>query len=408
VPTGPVYRFGAFELDVDRAALTNRGVDVPLRPKSFEVLRYLLAHQGVLVTKDQLFDAVWPGVVVTPDSINQCIIEIRKALGDDERNMIRTVPRRGFVFDIPVLVNQTTSEVLAESTTQLDDGDSWPQRRFRPLVIALLMGLTLVVSYLFVQHKDPSPVNGNSSVGRLGSDTKSIVVLPFTDMSPQRNQGFLTDGLTEELTTQLAKIGELRVISRTSAFAFKGKSVGASEIAQRLNVRYILEGSVRSDGHRIRVTAQLINAHEDNHLWADIYERPIEAIFQIQDEIIALIIRDLEVNVGDELPQIRRTDPAAYTLYLQSKVPVFTEEAIMESIEKLKQAVEIDPTFSTGWAALGSRYLTLYWNFNEPRETWELARNAANRALRLDPYCAPAHALLGKLETHDNRLQEAA
>jgi len=410
VPTGLVYRFGSFELDTNRGVLTKNGADVPLRPKSFEVLHYLLVHRGILVTRDQLFDAVWPGVVVTPDSINQCIIEIRKALEDCDRSIVRTMPRRGFIFDIPVVTISATGEVTAASEPLSESARSWPRRWFRSGVVVVLTVLIIATAYLFVDVFERSTKDGGDRNEAHELSTRSIVVLPFTDLSPHQDQDYLADGLAEELTTHLARIDGLRVISRTSAFAFKGKPVGTSEIAERLGVGYILEGSVRTDGGQLRVTAQLIDAHDDKHLWAEEYERPFEAIFQVQDEIIALIIRDLGINVGEELPQIRRTDPAAYALYLQAKGPRVTEDAVKASVEKLKEALEIDPSFSTAWAALGQRYFWLATNFFETygEETFELARSSANRALRWDAYCAPAHSLLGQIAVFENRLKEAA
>ena len=410
MPTGLVYRFGPFALDTNRGVLTENGADVPLRPKSFEVLHYMLVHQGMLATKEQLFDAVWPDVVVTPDSINQCIIEIRKALGDADRSMVRTMPRRGFIFDAPVVSISATGEVAAVSESPLEAGGGWPRRWFRSVVALVLAGLIIATGYLSLMRQEHTAADAPRRNSAFNPSSRSIVVLPFTDLSPHQDQGYLADGLAEELTVHLARIGGLRVISRTSAFAFKGSSVGTSEIAERLGVGYILEGSVRTDGDRLRVTAQLINAHDDTHLWAEEYQRPFGGIFQVQDEIIALIIRDVGINVGEEFPLIQRTDPEAYALYLQSKDPRITEDAILASVEKLKKALTIDPSFSTAWATLGKRYLFLATNFSETQgqETFELARSAANRALRLDAYCAPAHSLLGQIAVFENRLQEAA
>ena len=171
----------------------------------------------------------------------------------------------------------------------------------------------------------------------------------------------------------------------------------------------MLEGSVRLDGNQLRITAQLIDAHDDNHLWAQNYDREVDEIFDIQEEIAALVVRELEVPLLGELPHIQRTDPEAYSLYLQSKVEVATMEAIDESIDKLKQALAIDPAYAVAWEALGRRYLYCYLNFEScVEEHLQLARSSAEKALSLDPFYAPAYSLLGGLAWQKNELRAAA
>lgn len=387
--------------------LSKNSIEVPLRPKSFEVLHCLIRHRGMLVTKDQLFDEVWPDVVVTPDSINQCIIEIRKALDDAAHEIVRTLPRRGYLFDMQ----------LTEVNGREHDAPQAPRRPYvgkahlgmsRRVVLAVALALAVVVSVFLLA----GPNLRLPGMDAAASHTEpSIVVLPFLGLTAGSDKGYFALGLTEELTQLLQRIPGLRVISRTSAFAFEDSEMPVSDIAERLDVSYVLEGSVRIEGSHLRITAQLIDAHNDEHLWAQSYDRVLQEIFAIQEEIAALVVRDLEVNLSDELPRLQRTKPEVYDLYLQAKVTVFSEEAIRSSINKLKQALKIDPTFSVGWAALGQNYERLAWIFMgypASKETWELAADAANRAIRLDPYSAPAHTVLGSIGVHQNKLQEAA
>jgi len=237
---------------------------------------------------------------------------------------------------------------------------------------------------------------------------RSLVVLPFVDMSRNQDQGYLADGLAEELMTVLARIPELRVISRTSAFAFKGQNIELSEIARQLNVANVLEGSIRVDGDRVRVTTQLINALDDQHLWAENYDRNLNEIFAIQDEISELVVRQLEVRLLGEIPRVERTTPEAYDLYLQSKLGLddYTMDNIAASIAKLEQALAMDPQFVAAWITLGRLY-DYQANHGQEAEPEELERawSAAENALRLDPYYAPAHSLKGLLMISKNDLR---
>jgi TolB-like protein/DNA-binding winged helix-turn-helix (wHTH) protein/Tfp pilus assembly protein PilF len=421
VPTGLTYRFGVFELDVDRAMLTKNGVEVSLRPKAFDVLRFLLRHQGMLVTREQLFDGVWPGVVVTPDSINQCIIEIRKALGDNKRKMLRTLPRRGYRFDFDVTVSGSNGNEATTFHTRQDNDipGSKSQPRWPAVLIISLVAVALLYLLAAMEFHVPwrqvdtisdslESVENPISAARDLSD-RSIVVLPFLDLSTNSDQNYFALGLSEEMMQLLQRIPDLRVISQTSAFAFRDKNLTVTEIADQLGVTHVLEGSVRLDENRLRVTVQLINARDDKHLWAQSYDRELREIFDIQEEIAALVVRDLEVPLWSKLPRIQRTNPEAYALYLQSKVDVYTLEAINESIDKLREVLVIDPAYSVAWAALGRRYLFLYMNYGEPTdEALDLAQSLAEKALMLDPHCAPAYALLGALAVQKNSLSLAA
>jgi TolB-like protein/DNA-binding winged helix-turn-helix (wHTH) protein/cytochrome c-type biogenesis protein CcmH/NrfG len=405
----PRYCFGEYELNIERGALTRHGVEVPLRPKSFEVLSLLVSHHAELVTKEQFFDAVWPEVVVTPDSINQCIIEIRKALGDAERTMIRTVPRRGFVFDAPVTSGQSGGLPGSQSDGFAVETAHWPARRFRPLVISAVLLLSLSVAFLFWENQQREPSTGNqAALNEVREESRSLVVLPFTDLSPGGDQEFFADGITEELTNLLSHLPDLRVISRTSAFTLKGQNATMAEIAAMLNVSHVLEGSVRVDGGRLRVTAQLIEATTDSHLWSKVFERSYEKIFDIQDEVATLVTRRLEVDLLNAPPRVQRTDPDAYSLYLQAMFQFITQENFESSISKLEQALAIDSEYVPAWVMLGRRLFFQATNFGGDKDTIGLAQSAAENALRLDPYYAPAHALLGTLTVHKNDLQSAA
>ncbi len=240
----------------------------------------------------------------------------------------------------------------------------------------------------------------------------SIAVLPFVNMSPDAEHGYFADGISEELLNVLARVPQLRVISRSSAFSFKDQNVEAPEIARRLNVAHILEGSVRSSGDRIRVTAQLIDARSDSHLWSETFDRSLDDIFSIQDEIAQAVVAQLKITLLGEAPKVAETDPQAYALYLQgrelsSRGSTETDE---QAIALMEQVLAIDPEYAPAWDGLSGIYANQASRGSRPYdEGFELSREMARKALELDPEYAPAWAGLGWVAmVYDNDLPAAA
>jgi TolB-like protein len=188
---------------------------------------------------------------------------------------------------------------------------------------------------------------------------KSIAVLPFVNMSSDKDQEFFSDGISEELLNVLAKVPQLQVAARTSSFSFKGKPVEIPEIARQLHVANVLEGSVRKSGDQVRITAQLIRAAEGYHLWSETYDRKLDDIFKIQDEIAGEVVKQLKVTLLGAAPTVRQTDPRAYELYLQAVQlgRQATPEAYRQSDALFKQVLEIDPSYAPAWAELGSNFV---------------------------------------------------
>lgn len=235
---------------------------------------------------------------------------------------------------------------------------------------------------------------------------KSIAVLPFVNMSSDEEQEYFSDGLSEELLNLLAKIPELRVTSRSSAFAFKGEKIDIREIAKKLNVAHILEGSVRKAGNQIRVSAQLIEANSDTHLWSETYDRALSNIFVIQDEIAREVVSQLKITLLGDAPTVHETDPEAYALYLQGRHlrRLRTADSLEQSQRLLQQALAIDPDYAAAWDELGYLYVNqLNLGLRSPDEGYLLAREAIDKALVVDPEYALAHASLGYIAiTYDN------
>lgn len=231
-------------------------------------------------------------------------------------------------------------------------------------------------------------------------DEKSIAVLPFADMSPKKDQEYMSDGIAEELLNVLAKVPELKVIARTSSFAFKGEKIDIAEIARRLRVAHVLEGSVRTSGNKVRVTAQLIRAADSTQLWSERYDRPLDDIFAVQEEIAGAIVQALRVRLLNAAVDAREggtTNLEAYQLYLQAvrEFNLSTQESLQTSERLLKRAIELDPHFGRAWSRLGwVAYSSSITGDKAAIDAYQEARQSAERALQLNPQLADAHALL--------------
>ncbi|HEV8199827.1 MAG TPA: protein kinase [Candidatus Polarisedimenticolia bacterium] len=244
------------------------------------------------------------------------------------------------------------------------------------------------------------------------ADPRSIAVLPFVDMSQAKDQEYFSDGVAEELLNLLSKVPELRVAARTSSFSFKGKQIEIPEIARQLHVAHVLEGSVRKSGDQVRITAQLIHAADGFHLWSQTYDRRLDDIFRIQDGIAADVVKQLQVKLLGAAPQARTTDPQAYALYLQARQlgQQFTAEAFTKSDALYRQVLQIDPRYAPAWERLGVNAVNeSVFGSASNADAFARAREAADKALALDPDFALAHGLLGWIAmTYDNDLAGAA
>ena len=232
------------------------------------------------------------------------------------------------------------------------------------------------------------------------STEPSIAVLPFENMSSDEEQEYFSDGLTEELLNLLAKIPELNVTSRTSAFFYKDKDVRLADVGRELDVDHILEGSVRKSGQRIRITAQLIEVATDTHLWSETWDRDLNDVFEIQDEIAAKVVGELRVQLLGELPHAVATDGESYSLYLQARHTINqrTHESLLRGEQLIDQAIGIDPSYAPAWVLKAHIYSQQGdVGARLPREAGPLARAAVDRALELDPANAAAHALSGDI-----------
>jgi TolB-like protein/Tfp pilus assembly protein PilF len=259
---------------------------------------------------------------------------------------------------------------------------------------------------------EPVPAAGDVQPAQADYPPNSIAVLPFVNMSDDDANEYFSDGLTEELLNLLARVRSLRVISRSSAFTFKDKDFDIPTVARALNVANVLEGSVRKSGNRVRITVQLVDTQSDSHLWSETYERTLDDIFAIQDEIAASVVSQLKVTLLGEAPTSEQVDPEAYTLYLQARHlgRQFSAEGFERSNALYRQALAIQPDYAAAWSGLATNYTNQAGNGLVPaKEGIASAREAADKALESNPAFAPAHANLGWIAYgFDADLQQAA
>src|SRR6266436_5195537 len=253
-----MFQFEGYTLDSARNALRTADRDLKLRPKSFEVLCYLLENADRIVSKKELMKAVWPDVIVTDQVLTHCVSEVRQALGDSKQTIIATVPRRGYRFTAPVL--RVARGAAAAPQPALPTAESSPA--------------------------------GSDSGARSQSpsfDRPSVAVLPFANLGGDPQQDYFSDGISEDIITELSRFSELLVIARNSSFQYKGKAIDIRRVGRKLGARYVLEGSIQSSDGTVRITAQLIDAARGTHLWADRFDRKLGDTFSIQDEIARMI-----------------------------------------------------------------------------------------------------------------------
>lgn len=355
-----VYRFGDFTLDVAERQLLQSGREVALRPKAFDTVAVLVERHGHLVTKEALLARVWPGTTVSDAVLTHCIAEVRKALGDTpgKPRFVRTHSGAGYRFGEAV---------------EVADGPSSPASR------------------AFPHAPDAAP-------GR-PAPSRTVAVLPFEDLGPDPENESFCDGLAEELINGLTQVGTLRVVAHCSSFQFKGRHVDARVIGRRLGVGAIVEGSVRRSGDRLRVSAQLVDTSDGCHVWSAQYDRRLEDVFAIQDELAGAVLRELKVELARERPwtrwRPRAPDLAAYRLYLQGRSFWHRRFGgfLQKAIESFRQAVAIDPEFAAAYAGLADCLTTLgIWGFGPPSSVFPEAASLARRALELDDDLAEAHA----------------
>jgi adenylate cyclase len=301
------------------------------------------------------------------------------------------------IIGFPIaLVIAWAFELTPEGIKHTEDVDLSDKRvlKNRTWIYITLLAAALSIALFFVGRLS-APSSGASPTG---PPEKSIAVLPFVDMSQAKDQEYFCDGISEEILDALAKMDGLRVVARTSSFSFKGKNADVAEVANKLNVENVLEGSLRREGNRIRITAQLINARDGFHLWSDTYERELKDVFAVQDEITRSIVDALKVKLAVAPPTRIRQNTEAYDLYLQGLYlsNKSEEENLRKSVTFFQRALDKDPNFARAWIGIAKAWIWLADAYVRPLEAYSKVKEAASKALALDERNAEAHCYLGE------------
>jgi len=371
------FRFDAFELDGKRRTLRRSGAEVELRPLAFDALGFLVRNAGRVVTKDELVAAVWPGLVVTDDSIARCISDIRRALGDAEQRIVKTVPRRGYTVAVPVVL----------------DGPQPPVRRYRPgrAVIAAVAGVLLVALAWGVWSVRQRP---EAPAVRPGL---SIVVLPLASRGGDPAQDRLAAVLTDEITVDLSRIPESFVISRATADSYAGRGVDARQVGRELGVRYVLDGGLVRLGDAVRLTLQLVDAENGRALWADRIDGELSDLPALYRRVTGTVARSLDLTLQEVETSRARARQGAHSqdLLLQARWLLqfnrMTPEALQEARQLLEQVSAGDPGSALALGLLAQTYnydVARRWFTlrGTTREKWvQQADRLSERALLLDP-----------------------
>lgn len=395
-----VLRFSVFEFDTVAPELRRNGRRVPLQDMPLRVLQVLLEHPSELVPRETFFTRLWPrdesGIL--DDNLNTAVRKLRLVLDDSAHHprFIETVPKRGYRFLAPVArEGETGLSAPVESAAPAPVSASAPaSARTRlgiPMVAALAFAVIAVGAlafYLLSNREDARPT----------SDT--LAVLPFVNASGDPADEYFSRGLTEELMDRLAREDDLRVVSRTSAFALKNQNLSASEVGELLGAASLVEGSVRRDGDRLRITVRLVDARDGYQRWSETYERRVHDAIGIQQEIAQSIANTLTGRLLGEtrVQAADNVDPLAYDQYLKGRFYWHrrTEQSLRAAVQHFTAAVEHAPQYAAAWAGLADAYAVLgFYDYLPPSEAFPKAQEAAQRALQLDPSNASAEAALG-------------
>jgi len=406
VPTARRFCFDVFELDIRAGELRKRGVKLHLQGQPLQVLAALLNRPGDVVTRDELRAEIWTAdtFVDFDHSLHNAIARLREVLGDsvDTPRYIETLPRRGYRFIAPV----TGVEIEPPRPTTQSGQSSEAPVGVRPsgprAVLAFTLLAFLAIGSLLWLLRTAS--RGTAAAPRLSS----IAVLPLDNLSGDASQDYFADGMTDELITDLAKVGSLRVISRASVMRYKGTKKSLPEIARELNVEGIVEGSVTRSGRRVRITAQLLDAPTDHHLWAETYERNLGDVLGLQSEVAEAIAQQVQVQLTPQqraqFRSARPVNPEAYDAYLRGRLYFTTEYTKPESLRKAQQyfeeSIQKDPNFALAYAGLADTYVYLAFAGGLRRDqAYRSAKGALAKALALDDSIGEAHDTLGLLSS---------
>jgi TolB-like protein/DNA-binding winged helix-turn-helix (wHTH) protein/Flp pilus assembly protein TadD len=406
-PAARVLRFDTFELDLRAGELHKRGVKLRLQGQPLQVLSILLQSAGNLVTREELSSQLWPAdtFVDFDHSLHNAVGRIREVLGDSAETprYIETLPRRGYRFIAPVEEVQAP-RILAGNGNKTREAMAVAPPTARQSKTRAALALTLLIlaasgSAFWLVRAVSRPT---SAASRLGS----IAVLPLENLSGDPSQEYFADGMTEQLITDLAKVNALRVISRTSVMRYKGTKKGLPEIAKELNVEAVVEGSVMRSGNRVRITAQLLQAPTDRHLWAESYERDLGDVLKLQSEVAQAIAKQVRAQLTPQQQARFRSagsvNPDAYEPYLRGRYYLSNQFTMAQPLNMAKsyfeESIRKDPGFALAYSGLADSYVYLaFIRQLSAVGAYTPAKEALRKAVELDDSIGETHDTLGLL-----------
>jgi TolB-like protein/DNA-binding winged helix-turn-helix (wHTH) protein len=422
--TGSVYRFGLFEVDGRLGELRKQGRVIKLRGRPFDILLLLLGRRGDLISREELRQELWAAdtFVDFDHGLNSAMNRLREALGDSAESprYIETLPKRGYRFIAPIELIEPARVAatgfqprVGEAGLPPDSSESPAQRPASPepqpaapfvsrlsravllaAVGALVTAIVVASFFLRIARTVQAPTK------------MTLAVLPFENLSADADQDFFTDGFTDEMISELGKLDpeHLGVIARTTTRLYKNARKDIGQIHRELGVDYVLEGSIRRAVNRVRITAQLVQATDMTHLWAESYDRDVSDVLTIQSEVAMKIARSLTLALHRPEPQPPQgsTSSTAYDLYLRGRAfrDQATEESTRKAIEYFQRSIAADPRYARAYAAMADAHWLLGspgWEVEQPMGLLQRAQSNAERALALDSQLAEAHAVLAML-----------
>ncbi len=385
--------------------ISSAGISRHLEPKMMRVLVCLAERDGDVVTKEEIMAAVWPDTYVTEDVLLRCISELRRVLEDDARqpSYIQTIHRTGYRLICPVtrIPKSQAAETEVPERGERSAAGEEPPRQARPWLTGTILAavLVLVVSGVYTIRRWLRPAPPQQAKHTV------LAVLPFGNLSGDPEQEFISDGLTEEMITELGRLDpeRLRVIARSSAMKYKGARKGADQIGRELKADYVLEGSVRRENGRVRVTAQLIKASDQTHVWAESFDREISGILALQGEVARVIAGHIRIaltpGAANRLAAARPVNPEAYVEYLKGRRQWhrMTVAGFKRAGEHYQRAIELDPGYAAAWLGLADSYRLRgsWWGDLQAKDAFPIAKQRLEKVMELDASIGEAYASLG-------------
>src|SRR6266852_1624070 len=435
---GNLYRFGSYLLDRRKRTLSQDGSPIALTPKAFDVLLFLVQNPNRLITKEELFKAVWADSFVEEGNLTQNIFLLRKALAQnsEDSGLILTIPRKGYQFaaDVAEQLESTDKAAIrtpafrisAVSATQtpvegtrtnrdespqtaflkvselakVEQAPSKPNSRFRlAFVISTIAVILIVAGYISWQRFRIAPPPRSEKI--------MLAVLPFQNLTGDPKQEYLADGLTEEMIAQLSRLHpeQLGVIARTSVMGYKHGDQRLDQIGRDLSVQYVLESSLRGNGDRLRITVQLLQVKDQSHLWAQDFDYRPRDILSLEDDVAKAVVREIQIRLTPQqkadLARLRPVNAEAFDAYMEGRffLDRDSDGDLNRAASYYERAINLDSSYAPAWVGLSrARFRQADRGFIPHEEGQRQAREAAEQALVLDPTLPEAHALIGQIK----------